>query len=281
MTDTASRAQGVCALLADGSTVRLRPACPQDRGRLLRLYEEMSADNLHSRFFVVSRRSGEQAADRLHSRPLPAGTRVAVVSNAGGAGVLAADACVDAGLTVPELPSELVGELLTMLPGGAGAGNSADTAPAVGVEALSGCVQRLAQSAARALLHAAERARWLVRPQGSVVEPTGADSSGTRAVVDGFLARDPAGGWLDARATDELFARYGIPRLRQVCAANEQEAVDAAARLVGADGGVALKAQGLETASRCAALPYGYRGSGPADVGALEDLLARPSRMLP
>lgn len=71
MTHTASRAQEVSALLADGSTVRLRPACPQDRRQVLRLYEEMSADNLRSRFFVVSRRSGEQAADRLCAPPGP------------------------------------------------------------------------------------------------------------------------------------------------------------------------------------------------------------------
>ncbi|QIY53567.1 GNAT family N-acetyltransferase [Streptomyces sp. RPA4-5] len=267
---------------------------------------------------IATRTLGEllDTAALLHSQPLPAGTRVAVVSNAGGAGVLAADACVDAGLTVPELPADLVGELLAMLPGGAGAGNPADTTPEVSVETLSGCVDRLAQSgavdgvlvalvptapatavgtdlvtalttrppdartgapvvavvldqaerarllptedgrtvpsygepqsAARALHHAAERARWLARPQGSVVEPAGIDSSGARVLVEAFLAREPTGGWLDARATDQLFARYGIIRLRQAGAATEQEAVEAAVRLAGPSGGVVLKAQGPE-----------------------------------
>ncbi|WP_336053952.1 bifunctional acetate--CoA ligase family protein/GNAT family N-acetyltransferase [Streptomyces sp. CA2R101] len=395
---------------------------------------------------IATRTLGEllDTAALLHSQPLPAGGRVAVVSNAGGAGVLAADACVDAGLTVPELPPDLVKELLALLPGGAGAGNPVDLTPTVSVRALSGCVDRLAesgavdgvlvalvptapatavgtdlctglttrtpavrtarpvvvvrldqaervrllpaedgrtvpsfgepQSAARALLHAAERARWLARPQGSVVEPAGVDSSGARAVVAAFLAGAPAGGWLDARATGQLLAHYGIPRLRQACAATEQEAVDAAARLAGPGGGAVLKAQGpdlvhksergavlldlhgeqqvraaycdltarlgaavtdivvqpmaapgtelltgivqdevfgalvvfglggttselladhaarlapltdtdiheLLTAPRCAAWIYGHRGTGPADVAALEDVLARLSRM--
>ena len=39
----------------------------------------------------------------LAHQPLPAGRRVAIVSNAGGPGILAADACAGAGLEVPEL----------------------------------------------------------------------------------------------------------------------------------------------------------------------------------
>ena len=44
-----------------------------------------------------------EAAALLASQPLPAGDRVAIVSNAGGAGVLAADACGDNGLHVAAL----------------------------------------------------------------------------------------------------------------------------------------------------------------------------------
>lgn len=42
-------------------------------------------------------------ATLLAHQPLPAGRRVAIVSNGGGPGILAADACVAAGLEVPEL----------------------------------------------------------------------------------------------------------------------------------------------------------------------------------
>ncbi|MGA2529266.1 MAG: bifunctional GNAT family N-acetyltransferase/acetate--CoA ligase family protein [Acidimicrobiales bacterium] len=44
-----------------------------------------------------------QVAGLLESQPLPAGRRVAIVSNAGGCGVLTADACESYGLEVPEL----------------------------------------------------------------------------------------------------------------------------------------------------------------------------------
>jgi len=47
----------------------------------------------------------------LAQQPLPAGRRVAIVSNAGGPGILAADACAGAGLEVPELSSETQGRL--------------------------------------------------------------------------------------------------------------------------------------------------------------------------
>ena len=52
----------------------------------------------------------------LAHQPLPGGRRVAIVSNAGGPGILAADACAGAGLEVPELQSttqDLLREVLT------------------------------------------------------------------------------------------------------------------------------------------------------------------------
>ncbi len=54
---------------------------------------------------VVAGSLGElvEAAVLIASQPLPCGNRVAIVSNAGGAGVLAADACADSGLQVAQL----------------------------------------------------------------------------------------------------------------------------------------------------------------------------------
>ncbi|MFE3324985.1 hypothetical protein [Streptomyces sp. NPDC059176] len=57
MTDIEPRAH---ALLTDGSTVRIRWAGPDDRDEILRVYEEMSPDNLRLRFFGVSRRLAER-----------------------------------------------------------------------------------------------------------------------------------------------------------------------------------------------------------------------------
>ncbi|PJE95120.1 GNAT family N-acetyltransferase [Streptomyces carminius] len=283
---------------------------------------------------IATRSIGEllDAAALLHSQPLPTGSRVAVVSNAGGAGVLAADACVEAGLTVPELPAALAAELGVALPAGAAAGNPVDTTAAVGGTELAACLDRLArrsdidavlvvlvptatvratgddpvrallrtagdhpaktfaavlpdqgervrllptghpdgsalpvyadpQDAARALARAVERTRWLGRPSGTVPEIDGltgtahaAARDAARALVAGFLAEHPGGGWLDPRHCARLLDLYGVLRLPQIWAGNEDAAVAAAAALSaaggpegpdgseGPDGRVALKA---------------------------------------
>ncbi|KOT83096.1 hypothetical protein ADK70_23950, partial [Streptomyces rimosus subsp. pseudoverticillatus] len=84
----------------------------------------------------------------LRSQPLPAGARVAVVSNAGGAAVLAADACAEAGLTIPELPGPLIADLLGVLPPGAKSVNPVDTTAAVSGKQLAACLDLLARHGA-------------------------------------------------------------------------------------------------------------------------------------
>ncbi len=59
------------------------------------------------------------AAALLATQPVPAGGRVAIISNAGGAGLLAADACADAGLAVHTLSSQAQRALRQILPPGA------------------------------------------------------------------------------------------------------------------------------------------------------------------
>ncbi|GAA2244337.1 MULTISPECIES: bifunctional acetate--CoA ligase family protein/GNAT family N-acetyltransferase [Kitasatospora] len=85
----------------------------------------------------------------LHSQPLPsARCAVAVVSNAGGVGILAADACADTGLTQLELPSDLVTELRDLLPGSASTANPVDTTAAVTPGQLAACLDTLSRSRA-------------------------------------------------------------------------------------------------------------------------------------
>jgi len=62
----------------------------------------------------------------LVNQPLPKGRRVGIVSNAGGPGVLAADACMGAGLEIPELSPDLQGRLRSLLAPGAGVRNPVD-----------------------------------------------------------------------------------------------------------------------------------------------------------
>ncbi|MFI1921089.1 GNAT family N-acetyltransferase [Streptomyces sp. NPDC020377] len=94
---------------------------------------------------TATRSVGEllETAALLHSQPLPEGTRVAIVTNAGGAGVLAADACAEAGLDLPPFTPAMVEELLGVLPAGAAVGNPVDATAAVSEQQLTACVDRL------------------------------------------------------------------------------------------------------------------------------------------
>ncbi|MGD9527136.1 GNAT family N-acetyltransferase [Pseudonocardia sp.] len=90
---------------------------------------------------ALFRQAGVSAVDRLGEvtellallrwQPLPRGRRVAVVSNAGGAGVLAADSLVAAGLTVAPVGDSTRHELGRLLPSGAAVTNPVDTTAVV------------------------------------------------------------------------------------------------------------------------------------------------------
>ncbi len=66
------------------------------------------------------------AAVLLSSQPLPRGRRVAVLTNAGGLGILCADACEAAGLELPELAPETAEALRALLPAEASVANPID-----------------------------------------------------------------------------------------------------------------------------------------------------------
>jgi acetyl coenzyme A synthetase (ADP forming)-like protein len=78
---------------------------------------------------VLRARSLEELVDvatLLSSQPLPQGRRVAVLTNAGGLGILCADACDTAGLELPELASETQRALAAVLPTEASVANPVD-----------------------------------------------------------------------------------------------------------------------------------------------------------
>src|SRR6185437_15285866 len=85
-----------------------------------------------------------EAAALLACQPLPAGRRVAIVSNAGGAGVLAADACTDSGLAVARLGEATQSGLRDLLPAGAAVAGPVDTTPGVTTEAFRACLEQVA-----------------------------------------------------------------------------------------------------------------------------------------
>ena len=85
-----------------------------------------------------------EAAVLLASQPVPAGSRVGIVSNAGGAGVLAADACVEAGLVVATPSHTAQAHLAGILPPGAALGGPVDTTAAVSAKAFSAALSTVA-----------------------------------------------------------------------------------------------------------------------------------------
>lgn len=73
-------------------------------------------------------------AAALSSEPLPKGRRVAVLTNAGGLGILCADACEANGLVVQELDDETKRKLTKFLPPTASVGNPVDMIASAGAD---------------------------------------------------------------------------------------------------------------------------------------------------
>jgi acyl-CoA synthetase (NDP forming)/GNAT superfamily N-acetyltransferase len=81
------------------------------------------------------------AAALLASQPVPAGSTVAIVSNGGGAGVLTADACAEAGLAVAGMSPWTRSRLREVLPVGSALGGPVDATASVGAEAFGRALQ--------------------------------------------------------------------------------------------------------------------------------------------
>ena len=284
----------------------------------------------------------------LACQPLPAGNRVAIIANAGGAAALAADACADHGLQVVPLGAATQRALRALLPTRAARAAAAaavvtgpvDTCAVVTTEAFRAWLEEVAAddgvnvvlavavptafsdvsaavaeavlskplavafldraesvrrlkrlpvarppsgsdadtgaagdppaadpaaagqaaviidvaaaavtgvpcyadpgNAARALGHAVRYRAWRGRQRGTVPELDGLRADDARALVAGFLAGSPAGGWLPQAGAAELVSCYGVPLAVTVAAATEEEAAAAAAQL---GGPVVLKAE--------------------------------------
>jgi acyl-CoA synthetase (NDP forming)/RimJ/RimL family protein N-acetyltransferase len=82
----------------------------------------------------------------LASQNVPAGTRIAVVGNAGGPGALAADAAEAAGGSVPAFGPELVAKLRRAAPGAASTANPVDLGAAAGPDAYRGALRAILAS---------------------------------------------------------------------------------------------------------------------------------------
>ena len=94
------------------------------------------ADTLHELFAVAS---------LLTTQPLPRGDRVAIVTNAGGPGIMCADACQADGVEVSELSDETQARLLEFLPAGASARNPIDMIATASAEHYRRTLQTLVE----------------------------------------------------------------------------------------------------------------------------------------
>ncbi|HTO76749.1 MAG TPA: GNAT family N-acetyltransferase [Thermoanaerobaculia bacterium] len=79
----------------------------------------------------------------LAHQPLPAGRRVAILTNSGGPAILAADACEAQGLTIAALPAATRAKLAAVLPREAGLGNPIDMLASASAAQYEKCLRLL------------------------------------------------------------------------------------------------------------------------------------------
>ncbi|MEU4746150.1 GNAT family N-acetyltransferase, partial [Actinosynnema sp. NPDC023658] len=128
----------------------------------------------------------------LHTTPLPAGRNVAVLGNAGGLGVLAADACVRHGLTIAQPAPATTEALRRLLPGTASPHNPVDTTAVVDDRTFARCLDLLAADPAVDAVIAVTVPTALGDPAGGIHPTTkpvlavSADQDGSVSLRDGL-----------------------------------------------------------------------------------------------
>lgn len=170
----------------------------------------VGVDALFTQAGVIGCRDVDDLVDTarlLEEQPLPRGSRIAIVSNAGGMGVLAADRADDLSLDVPELSPDLQARLMTALPSVAGTANPVDAGAGAEPDDVAGLVELLLASGevdavvlvlvATALADGAEIARAVARVHAAhrdvplVLVPLGGltdEGAGTATTFSGIRA---------------------------------------------------------------------------------------------
>ncbi len=98
---------------------------------------DVTVDALFQQTGVIRAETLEEMFDlalALGNQPLPGGRRVAIVTNAGGPGILCADMCEAGGLVLPELSAKTKARLAEFLPSAAGIANPVDMIASAGPE---------------------------------------------------------------------------------------------------------------------------------------------------
>jgi acyl-CoA synthetase (NDP forming)/GNAT superfamily N-acetyltransferase len=231
-----------------------------------------------------------EATALLAAQPPPAGRSVAIVSNVGGAGVLAADACTDLGLAVYHPRGQVKRKLHALLPDGGAVTGPVDTTATASRDDFRQVLELIAadedvdamialvlptgatgdlvaaiqeadvpvtltavvlnqtetvrlldakngkipaygypEAAAGALARAARYGEWRSAPHTLIPGFGDVDAAQARAMIRGFLAQAPEGGWLPPADVTALLRLYGIPLVSETEARTEDDTVAAAA----------------------------------------------------
>lgn len=141
-------------------------------------------------------------AAALANQPLPPGNRVAILTNAGGPGILCADACEAAGLLIPELSDATRRQLAGLLPPTASLGNPVDMIASAGPDQYRQAIATLlADGAIDALI--------------VIYIPVGlADLPSMTAAVEAGVAAGRSGGGRNKPVLACFMAEHGVGPLR-------------------------------------------------------------------
>jgi acyl-CoA synthetase (NDP forming)/GNAT superfamily N-acetyltransferase len=220
----------------------------------------------------------------MASQPIPAGSAVGIVSNGGGAGVLAVDACTEAGLVVAATGLEARRRLREILPAEASVDGPVDTTAAVSAEAFGEALRIAAGDGVHALIAMVVRRDLsdLLRVLTAARLPVPA----VAVVLDQpeavrLLPGDGTGRAVPAYAYPEAAARalaraahYGswrsrpastVPEFGDLRTADARSIIDSF--LAGMPGGGWLSAEGADELLRCYGLPMvEFRRADDADA---------------
>jgi len=225
------------------------------------------------------------AAVLMASQPIPAGQVVSIVSNGGGASVLAADACAEAGLAVARTSQQTRNRLRELLPAGSALDGPVDTTDAVSAEAFREALHvAAAQDGVDAVIVLVVRRGPAdlipVLTAGPLPVPVAAVVLGQPEAIrllagDGTAPSVPAYAYPEAAARAlARAARYGswrsrpagtVPELANLRVADAQLIIDAF--LARMPGGGWLSAEEADDLLRCYGIPMvEFRRAGDADA---------------
>jgi len=174
---------------------------------------DVAVDALFHQAGVIRTNTLEELFDvtvLLANQPVPAGRRVGVITNAGGPGILAADALESNGLTLPEFSEELQGKLREVLSEEASTRNPVDLIASAGAAEYAHCLNAMLESdEVDAVIASYIPASPLGTPEiAAALREAGARNHGKKTFLSVFMSYDHPGDLLageDVRVPTYLF----------------------------------------------------------------------------